>query len=257
MHGETKSGLVPSRDAWVLFGDVERALLQAGMLDVLVGVLPKPSYIYASGVSVTNALLSLSGTPQAVVCGWESLRSAHFLAPAGLLLVPALRWTQALTSQLARIVSDTIVKAGLPTKRPVLKTATANGLESAAGPSGELRPARLRETLARDDNTPASIAATISAAAGAGAERIYFFGLDPRLRGHPMVTAAAGAVSGTAPELQFLAADSGDTPGALSYLLPGSGGPDRLIRDGRIAAHSWLKRTGTTPPATERPPMSV
>jgi hypothetical protein len=231
--------------------------LQAGMLAVLIGVLPKPSYIYASGVSVTNALLALSGNPGSIVRGWESLRSAHFLAPAGLLRVPTLRWTQALTSQLARTVIETLVKNGLPSEKPVLLTVTANGLESAAGPSGELRTARLRETLARDDDTPAAIASTITAATGAGVERIYLFGLDPRLRGHPMVTAAANAVSGTAPDLQFLAANSGDTPGALSYLLPGSGGPDRLIRDGRIAAQSWLKRTGTMPRAAARRPASV
>jgi hypothetical protein len=251
------SAATAARDAWILFGDVERALLQAGMLDVLIGVLPEPSRIYASGIAVANALLAVSGERDGIMRGWESLRSAHFLIPAALMRVPTLAHSTALASQLESILSRTILKAGLPSRRPALLAVTSNGFEQPAGPSGVLLTARLRETLSRDDNVADSIATTISVAAGTGVERIYVFGLDPRLRGHPLVAAAMRAVSAAPPDLTFIGMDSSDTPGALSYLLPGSGGPDRLVRDGRLAARRWLETTRSAQPVADRRPASV
>lgn len=251
------SGSSERREAWILVGDVERALLQAGMLEVLIGVLPEPTRIYSSGIAISNALLALSCDRNEITRGWETLRSGRFLVPAGLMRVPTLDRSTALASRVASILLETIVKGGLPPRQAALRAITANGFESPAAPSGELRTARLRETVSRDDSAPSTLATTIAFAAGEGVERIYVFGLDPRLRGHPLVTASMSALSGTAPQLEFLAANPGTAPGALSYLFPGSGGPDRLIRDGRLAAQAWLETTGDAQRIFNRRPASV
>ena len=116
-----------------------------------------------------------------------------------------------------------------------------HGLQFPLDGSGQDYDIRWRKTLRRDDNTPASLATTLCAAARSGVERVFVFGLDARLRGHPLVTAVTNGGPAGDMEIAFIAAESGATPGVLAYLLPGLGGPERLIRDGRSAAEAWKK----------------
>jgi len=221
-----KTGQPPqSRDAWILFGDVERALIQAGILEGLCDFLPPPRYIYASGIAAVNAMLLSQAGSRSLTRRWESLRAAHFLIPAALIRIAAFPLTDVLANDLSEKAIRVLAHNASPKNTTPTVLFADHGLQFPLDGAGQDYDTRWRKTLLRDDNTPASLATTLRAAARSGVERVFVFGLDARLRGHPLVTAVT----------------NGGPAGDMEIAFIGLGGPERLIRDGRSAADAWKK----------------
>ena len=227
-------------DVWVLVGDLERALIQAGILAVLCRHLPQPEKIYASGIAAANALLAARWDAATFERGWERLRAAHFLAPAALVRIAALRYTNGFANDLAERAARALAFATAGTSGDRVRLFGEDGIAEPLNASDRLLADRLHETLLRFDDKPAALAAAVLDAAADAPDRIFVVGLDPVLATHPAVAEAEQAAEAKGTVVCAVPGDCAEHPTALSFFLPGSGAAERLMRDGREAAYAWL-----------------
>lgn len=233
------------RQAWIVVGDLERALCQAGMLEALLRSGQRPSLIYAGGIATVNAMLSRSGRSADLQRGWERLRASRFLPAAaldarGTSLFVTRAHAKALKA-LRTLLASTI--PGDDTTGLVLLTTTGIA-EATLGSNGAgPLPDFLSCEVLSADATPANIAAALTDACRRGATRIIVCAVDEAdFADDTILRTAINSARTSGTEVGFLGTNGHSPLGLLHYLLPGSGGAERLIASGREAAQAFLDR---------------
>jgi hypothetical protein len=233
----------------VLVGPLESALFQAGAVDVLLGVLPRPATVYAAGFSVTIALLLADSRDAARFRQrWEALRASHLLSIAACARSPYLRpfvggadsLATRLDSLAWRLKALGMDRGSRPAEPPVsIHVMGAAGFETLeAGDDPSHRRSLLGQTLAWDAHEQEAAGLAIERASadenrevivvGAPAEEIEPAGREPSDR------------PGRRQPVSLLARPSAAAVGLGEVLIAGSGAVERRIREGRIAADRWL-----------------
>lgn len=247
-HGDAGSdaGIGSQRSSvWILIGGLDRAMLQAGIMSRLLETGPPPSALIASGFGLVNALLVSGGRRHGFERRWEQLRASRFLPSAAIGNVRLLGTRNGvfdeLSALLAEIAHAKIVRAG---DGPQILTATEDGFSSLPDDgTSSLWRAAIKQSLRYTSESPPLIAGAIREAATRG-RQVLVLALDRTIQTHPDVVAAIRSVRAEGAEVSFVTAAAVRKPGLLDYLLPGSGAPERLMREGRSAAERWLLAAG-------------
>jgi hypothetical protein len=236
-------------DAWLLLGDLDAALFQAGFVDVVIERLPRPRTIFAGGFGALNGVLALDARALAFRIGWERARASHLLGAAALERSPLLRLRRNGRSPLAQSLLGPVdgahVRTGDATSLHVL---TAAGFADFEVGSPAVTTTLVSQSLRRRPDA-AALAAAIDASVALGVDRIIAFGVDERFIGARDVGRAVEDARSARIEVLVLAMSVAERPGMLGYLLPGLGRADRLIEAGRASARRWLSESGRSPAA--------
>lgn len=234
----------PAHDAasaWVLLGGLDRTLVQAGMVCELLEARRRVDVIVAAGLTAVNAVLASTGAPHTFARNWEALRARRFLPSSALgsSRVFARRgWVDRLLDALADTVHSNTDRGR---DRSACHVAIDDGFERL--PTDTSDPhwrALLRQTLRYAAAPPPLLAAAIGEAAGMAAD-VIVLGAERTSQTHPDVEAAIRAAKHSGVAVEFVTSPGQRQVGVLQYLLPGSGAPERLHRDGRGAASRWLR----------------
>jgi hypothetical protein len=226
-------------DAWIVLGGLDHALYQAGLIEALLEELPPPRLALGSGPAAVNAVLITQGSRSRFQRGWEMLRQRHFLAGAALEALPLI----------GNVVGGTVALT------EVLRALSASGPGRINGTQVQL--------LAGTHFVPAAPAATgmdvggllalsllergaeaaadgVRRAVEAGIARVLLLGLPLRAVDDERLAAELRRARDCGVEVCSIPYESAEDPGLLDYLLPGLGTQDRLVRDGVLAARTWL-----------------
>ncbi|HET9061822.1 MAG TPA: hypothetical protein VFO62_00905 [Candidatus Binatia bacterium] len=242
--GDADAG--PSESAaWVMVGGLDRALLQAGIIGRLLEGGAQPVTLIASGVALANAVLVASARRDEFERRWEQLRAHRFLASAALgnvRLLGALNGMfDELSAQLAEIVQ---AKAARADGGPVILAATEEGFSPLPH---DCTTSNWRAAVKRSLRYSSESAPLIAGAIREGASRasrVLVLGLERTMQSHPDVDSACRAAAADGVKTMFVTTAAPRRAGLLDYLLPGSGAPERLMREGRSAADRWMLGAG-------------
>jgi hypothetical protein len=231
--------------AWIMVGGLDRALLQAGIVGRLLEAGPAPLTLIASGFALANAILVASARRDEFERRWEQLRAHRFLATAALgnvRLLGALNGMfDELSSQLAEIAQASNSRAD---GGPEILAATEDGFSPLPHDSTTTtwRTAVKRSLRYASESAPLLAGAIREGASRA--RRVLVLGLDRTTQSHPDVDSALRAAAADGVKAMFVTAAAPRRPGLFDYLLPGSGAPERLMREGRSAADRWMLSAG-------------
>jgi len=231
--------------AWVIVGGLDRALLQAGIIGRLLEGGAQPVALIASGFALANAVLVASARRDEFERRWEQLRAHRFLASAALgnvRLLGALNGMfDELSAQLAEIVQ---AKAARADGGPVILAATEEGFSPLPHDSTTSTwRAAVKRSLRYSSESAPLIAGAIREGASR-ASRVLVLGLERTMQSHPDVDSACRAAAADGVKAMFVTAAAPRRAGLFDYLLPGSGAPERLMREGRSAADRWMLGAG-------------
>jgi hypothetical protein len=231
--------------AWIVLGDLDAALFQAGFIDVAIERMRRPRVIFAGGVAALNGVLALDGRGLAFRIGWERARASHLLEAAALDRSPLPRLRPNGRSPRAYSILASVERPGAGTSSPDgtrLRLLTAGGYVDLDAGSPVATTALVSESLSQHPGA-AAMAAAIDACVALDFDRVIAFGVDERLIGAREVARAIEDAHGSGMEVSTLAMSAGERPGLLGYLLPGLGRADRLMESGRAAARKWLSQS--------------
>ncbi|MFQ5352414.1 MAG: hypothetical protein ACE5D3_04995 [Candidatus Binatia bacterium] len=225
-----------------MHGDIAHALYQSGMLEVLLERVGAPPLVYSGGTSAINALLMCSGSVASLRQGWEELRKQHLLFETAIeqapLLRPVINGHNTLTffvdSQLSQHRFDAA------TVNLLLMCGDRYLSVPSSGRTSDTRTVALT-SLAQHDTGPWPWIRAIEHAATSGVDRILMLGLEDTIARSADLLRATERAREQRVEIDALGFDSAEKPGLLDFLLPGSGTPERLMRDGREAALCWVE----------------
>jgi hypothetical protein len=233
--------------AWIMVGGLDRALLQAGIIGRLLEAGPPPGTLIASGVALANAVLVAGSRRDEFERRWEQLRAHRFLASAALgnvRLLGALNGMfDELSAQLAEIVQ---AATGRADGGSVILAATEEGFSPLPHDcTTSTWRAAVKRSLRYSSESAPLIAGAIREGASR-ASRVLVLGLERTMLSHPDVDSALRAAAAADVKAMVVTAAAQQRAGLFDYLLPGSGAPERLMREGRSAADRWMLGAGRT-----------
>jgi len=229
-------------DAWIMVGDLPRALYQAGVVEALLEHEPPPRLAYASGLATANALLLGRGSAGTVRRGWEDLRARRLVARVAVHRLPLVGPTLASAAEVAAILED-IVEDRSATGRATELELLENG-HFAEPAVDDGHPLIASTSLLATGDCVATLAQAIVDAARRGAPRVLLVGVSQSEAASADVLDAAQEARHRGAELEMVPYEPHAEPRALAMLLPGTGSVERLIRDGRLAGRRWLASNG-------------
>ncbi|GEM_PF-2366175 len=227
--------------AWIMHGDISRALYQAGLAEVLLDKFGPPAVVYSGGTSTLNALMLVNGSGEELARGWEKLRAQHILFDTALEHAPLLAPRGRETSRLVGFVENALSYGD--TDQPRVELQMFCGEHYSALPGGRAQPGSMRVATASltEQNSGAwPWERAIRHLLASRVDRVLLLGVDDAVSRSLELEQAMRTASERNIKVSVIGFDSGEKPGLLDYLLPGSGSPERLMRDGREAALSWI-----------------
>lgn len=238
-------------EAWIMVGALDRALLQAGIISRLLATGPPPVAVIASGFALANALLIFGGRRDGFERRWEQLRASRFLASAAVGGVRVLGALNGIFDELSQLLADIAQSRTRTHAGPVILTATQEGFTPLPYDSTTSSwRAAVKQSLRYTSESAPLVAGAIREAA-TRATHVLVLGSERTMQSHPDVDTAVHAATVDGACVTFLTATAPRRTGLLDYLMPGSGAPERLMREGRAAADRWLraaKPNGATGP---------
>jgi len=227
--------------AWIMHGDISRALYQAGLAEVLLEKFGPPAVVYSGGTSTLNALMLANGSGEELARGWEKLRAQHILFDTALeharLLAPRGRET----SRLVGFVENSLGYGN--TDQQLVELQMFCGEHYSALPGGSAQPGSMgvaTASLTEQNGGAWPWERAIRHLLASSVDRVLLLGVDDAVSQSLELEQAMHTASERNIKVSVIGFDSGERPGLLDYLLPGSGSPERLMRDGREAALSWI-----------------
>jgi len=234
-----------------MMGGLDRALLQAGIVDRLLATGSPPVAVIASGFALANALLISGGRRNGFDRRWERLRASRFLASAAVGSVRMLGTLNGVFEELSALLAEIPQSHNRTYVGPDILVATEDGFSPLAhdGTTSSWHAAVKRSLRYTSESAPLVAGAIREAATRA--PRVLVLGPERTMQSHPDVDAAVRAAMADGARVTFVTATAPRRTGLLDYLLPGSGAPERLMQEGRSAADRWLRaadRNGTAEP---------
>ena len=229
--------------AWIVVGDLAAALQQSGIVAALLAVEPRPRWIFASGLSVANALLAARGGATRFERGWEELRARRFVPQSALGSYRLLVAAEGFLDEVSRKVGELghASSNGKPVEVSAIHVAGDEGfLPLPSEPSAPGWRSAVKTAFRQSGSAPLLAAALRSAAQLA--PRVIVLGADRPLQTHPDVDAARRLAAAAGIEVEFVTSSAIETPSLLEFLLPGSGAAERLVSSGRAAGEAWLRQ---------------
>jgi len=227
--------------AWIMHGDISRALYQAGLAEVLLEKIGPPAVVYSGGTSTLNALMLANGSSEELARGWEKLRAQHILFDTALEHAPLLAPRGRETSRLVGFVENALGYGD--TDQPLVELQMFCGEHYSALPGGSAQPGSMgvaTASLTEQNSGAWPWERAIRHLLASRVERVLLLGVDDAVSRSLELEQAMHTASERNIKVSVIGFDSGERPGLLDYLLPGSGSPERLMRDGREAALSWI-----------------
>ncbi len=227
--------------AWIMHGDISRALYQAGLAEVLLEKFGPPAVVYSGGTSILNALMLANGRSEELTRGWEKLRAQHILFDTALEHAPLLAPRGREASRLVGFVENALDYRD--TDQPLVELQMFCGEHYSALPSGSAQPGSMRVatvSLTEQNSGALPWERAIRHLLASRVDRVLLLGVDDAVSRSLELEQAIRTASERNIKVSVIGFDSGERPGLLDYLLPGSGSPERLMRDGREAALSWF-----------------
>jgi hypothetical protein len=243
----------PHEDAvWIMLGGLDRALLQAGIVSRLLEAGRLPTVVIASGFAVTNAVLIAGARRDGFARRWEQLRAGRFLVSAALGNIRVLGALNGMFDDLSALLAELAhARPSGAASEPEVLVATEDGFSSLPHDSATLgwRTA-VKRSLRYTSESPPLLAGAIREAA-TRARCVLVLGLERTMQSHPDVDAAVRATRAEGARVTFVTAAMPRRAGLFDYLLPGSGAPERLMREGCSAAERSIvgvDRNGSSRP---------
>jgi hypothetical protein len=241
-----ESSSASDKPAWILVGGLEQALQQSGIVAALFerGIIA--GHVIGSGYACVNAILAATGDSATFVRGWERLRQRHFLPRAAFCAGRFLGTVNGLVDALAGDIAEALPATNGATSEAAHVLVTLDDGFVALPPdasSSEWRSA-VKQTLRKAGvASPALVAAAIREAAGLSGH-VVVIGIERTAQAHPDVEAASRSARAVGASVAFIAAVAPRKISLIEYLLPGSGAPERLQREGFTSAARWLWSNG-------------
>src|SRR5688572_6826 len=234
-HDERSGGA----DAWILIGDLDAALFQAGVLSIWLEATTAPRALFGGAMSALNAVFAHRGDPLAFRIAWERVRAAHVLADAAVARLPLLRAARNGNSlDIGRLLArGPGSHAGTPGIE--LHLLVADGFVDATATREPVLAGLVDESL-HERATPDAWANALDAAVVAGATRVLVPGIEEAAIADRAVGRALQNAKSQDVEVSFLTLATRQRPGVIGYVLPGLGRADRLWNEGRKIAMRWL-----------------
>lgn len=245
--GAHAHGGEPSADAvWILFGGLDRSLVQTGIVGRLLEAGKRPSLLITSGFALANAVLVAGARRTTFDRRWEHLRASRFLASAALGSLRLLGTLNGMFDDLVALLADVAQHRETGADGgPEILVATEEGFaELPLDSTTSTWRAAVKGSLRYTSESAPLVAGAIREGAGRRRGPIVVLGLERTMQSHPDVDAARRAAGADGVRVTFITATPRQKAGLLDYLLTGSGTPERLIRDGRTAAERWMSGVG-------------
>jgi hypothetical protein len=226
--------LLGERTAWILLGDLQDALFQAGCIARILVRDTKPAFLLGAGIASINAVLASTASATAFERAWERLRARRFVAAAALpdteLLAGWLRTRELVASGLRHMLSSIEVSV------PVFLASGTRFIEGDSDNAPLLSRQLVAAVSSANELGSAHVASAVREAIAHGAHRILLFGASNDEIGLGAARAAFDEAEAYGIVVEVVLTEHCPKPSLLELLLPGSGAVERVMAAGARAA---------------------